>query len=379
MEKAVGIICEYNPLHAGHAAQLASVRARFPEKPVVLVMSGNFVQRAEAALTDCYTRARAALECGADLVFLLPFPYSTFGARGYASSALSVLARLGVVDTLAFGAEDADEARLKKCAKTLCSAEFDERLALRLSEDPRAAYAHVRAATLAEFVAGAEELLKKPNNILSLEYLSAIEREGYGISPCILPREALPSATALRERFASGGNLTEVDVPSPSLLKKLSEQKNLPQAELEKLLLAALRAGLVCPELSSLGARVSDAARRARDFEEFVSLSKTRKITSARIRRGVLHAYFGVREEETPRVPYTVLLGASPKGRAVLSFIYNKGTIPVFTKPSAPARGEGEIAAMFDVQARADSVYAGLLGLEGAFFLKQNPEIMNKL
>lgn len=379
MEKAVGIVCEYNPLHAGHAAQLSSVRARFPEKPIVLVMSGNFVQRAEAALTDCYTRARAALECGADLVLLLPFPYSTFGAQGYASSALDLLSRLGVVDTLAFGAEDADVALLKKCAKALCSAEFEALLSRCLAEDPRAAYAHVRAEALSKFVCGADELLKKPNNILSLEYLSAIEREGYDLAPCILPRAALPSATALRKRFAEGESLTASNVPSPSLLEKLSEQSVLPQTELAKLLLSALRAGLACPELASLGARIADAARRARDFEEFVSLAKTRKITAARIRRGVLHAYFGVTEQETPSVPYTILLGANEKGRAVLSFIYNIGQIPVFTKPSAPAKEGGEVAALFDVHARADSVYAGLLGLEGAFFLKQSPEIMNKL
>ena len=44
----IGIICEYNPFHRGHAAMLQ--RARQPGDTVVCAMSGNFVQRGESAL-----------------------------------------------------------------------------------------------------------------------------------------------------------------------------------------------------------------------------------------------------------------------------------------------------------------------------------------
>lgn len=379
MEKAVGIVCEYNPLHAGHVRQLESLRARFPNKPIVLVMSGNFVQRAEAAVCDVYSRARAAVEAGADLVLLLPFPYSTFGAQGYASSALSVFARLGAVDTLAFGAECEDESLLMTCADVLCSSEFEERLSCRLSDSPRTAFAHVRAETLAEFIPQAELFLKQPNNILALEYLSAIKREGYDLTPCVLKRPSLPSATALRARLAAGERLTADDLPSDTLSACLQQGGSLPQEKLGQLLLCALRAGLSCPELCVLGKRLERRACAAENFADFVEKAKTRKITSARIRRGVLHAYFGVEEEKMPPVPYSLLLAANEKGRAVLSFIYNIGQIPVFTKPSAPLKEEGEIGLVSALSARADSVYAALLGREGDFFLKKHPEIVNKL
>lgn len=378
MEKALGIVCEYNPLHSGHALQLSLVREKFGDKPIVLLMSGNFVQRAEGAVCDMYRRARAAVEMGADLVLLLPFPYSTLGAQGYASSALSLFDALGVVDTLVFGAEEENTERLTACANVLVSEEFEARLQQKLSKDKRASFAHLRAETLGEFVFGAEELLKQPNNILSVEYLSAILKNGYGLTPVILPRKSEPSATALRRRLGEGECLTKDDVPAPSLLEALNANA-LPQKKLEDVLLAALRAGLSCPALSSLGARVAESARKARDFSDFVSLCKTRKITSARVRRGVLHGYFGVQEEDLPQVPYSVLLAANEKGRAVLSFIYNKSTVPVFTKPSAPLKGEGDVAAIAALQAASDSVYAGLMGENGDFFLKQSPEIVNKL
>ena len=71
--KIVGILCEYNPLHLGHAKQISTIRtASGEETAIVCLMSGNFVQRGSPAVFDKMLRARAALEAGADLVLELP-------------------------------------------------------------------------------------------------------------------------------------------------------------------------------------------------------------------------------------------------------------------------------------------------------------------
>ena len=60
--KIAGIIAEYNPFHTGHAYHIAQTRAALgPESTVVAVMSGNWVQGAECAIADKWTRARLAL------------------------------------------------------------------------------------------------------------------------------------------------------------------------------------------------------------------------------------------------------------------------------------------------------------------------------
>ena len=64
------IICEYNPLHLGHAWQIEQAKRRFGS--VVCIMSGSFVQRGEPAVLDKFTRAQCALKAGADAVFALP-------------------------------------------------------------------------------------------------------------------------------------------------------------------------------------------------------------------------------------------------------------------------------------------------------------------
>ena len=47
----VGVICEYNPFHLGHARQFRLIRERFGgDTPILCLMSGNYVQRGEPAV-----------------------------------------------------------------------------------------------------------------------------------------------------------------------------------------------------------------------------------------------------------------------------------------------------------------------------------------
>ena len=67
----IGIICEYDPFHRGHAHQFAEIRRIFPDAAIVCLMSGCFTQRGLPALFSPSVRAAAALENGADLVLEL--------------------------------------------------------------------------------------------------------------------------------------------------------------------------------------------------------------------------------------------------------------------------------------------------------------------
>ena len=56
--RAAAVICEYNPFHFGHLKQLEALKGEYDA--VIGVMSGDAVQRGEAAIADKYVRARAA-------------------------------------------------------------------------------------------------------------------------------------------------------------------------------------------------------------------------------------------------------------------------------------------------------------------------------
>ena len=102
--KTVGLITEYNPFHEGHRYHIEQAKKISGADTAVVVMSGDFVQRGEPAITDKYTRAHMALSCGADLVVELPALYATASAEGFALGAAGILHFLGV-DALCFGSE----------------------------------------------------------------------------------------------------------------------------------------------------------------------------------------------------------------------------------------------------------------------------------
>ena len=66
--KSIGIICEYNPFHNGHAHQLHTLRTTYPDALRIAIMSGSFVQRGEPAYFSKFDRARWTIHGGADVV-----------------------------------------------------------------------------------------------------------------------------------------------------------------------------------------------------------------------------------------------------------------------------------------------------------------------
>ena len=101
---AIGIICEYNPFHLGHARMLEGLRRQY-DAPLVCAMSGNFVQRGDAAVAHKHARAEMAVRCGADLVLELPTPWAMASAERFAAGGVALLTSTGVVSHLAFGSE----------------------------------------------------------------------------------------------------------------------------------------------------------------------------------------------------------------------------------------------------------------------------------
>ena len=117
--KVAGLVAEYNPFHNGHVHHLSETRRLSGADYVVVVMSGNYVQRGTPAVIDKYERARMALHGGADLVLELPALFSTASAEVFANAAVSLLYQLGVVDAMGFGAEYTDLPTLKRIAEVL--------------------------------------------------------------------------------------------------------------------------------------------------------------------------------------------------------------------------------------------------------------------
>ncbi len=89
--KVTGLITEYNPFHNGHLYHIQKSKEYTDADYIIVVMSGDYVQRGTPAVIDKYLRAQMALEAGADLVLLLPVAYSCASAEYFAIGAVSLL------------------------------------------------------------------------------------------------------------------------------------------------------------------------------------------------------------------------------------------------------------------------------------------------
>ena len=114
----IGIIAEYNPFHKGHAHQLEALRQKYPESTLLVVMSGDFVQRGTPAIFSKFDRAQWAVMGGADIVFELPSMFAVSSAEYFAAGGVRLLHALGC-DTISFGASYTQVEDLVSIAKAL--------------------------------------------------------------------------------------------------------------------------------------------------------------------------------------------------------------------------------------------------------------------
>ena len=87
--KTAAVIAEYNPFHKGHEYHLLKTRAMAEADYIIVVMSGDFVQRGAPAMMNKYLRTKMALAGGADVVIELPSRYALSSAEGFAEGAVS--------------------------------------------------------------------------------------------------------------------------------------------------------------------------------------------------------------------------------------------------------------------------------------------------
>ena len=104
--KILGIIAEYNPMHAGHLYHIEESKKKTNADYVICIMSGNFTQQGNISKIDKFTKAKLAVENGIDIVIELPTVFALSTAETFANAAVSILNSINCIDVLCFGSED---------------------------------------------------------------------------------------------------------------------------------------------------------------------------------------------------------------------------------------------------------------------------------
>lgn len=369
--KVLGLITEYNPFHNGHAYHIKKSKEITNSDYVIVVMSGNFVQRGSPALCDKYLRAKMALNNGADLVLELPTIYATASAEYFAMGAISLLDKLGVVDSICFGSEDGNIESLSNIAAILLEETpiYQEILKQGLKDGLTFPQARTNAVSSSYLTNNLNPLdnsiINSPNNILGIEYLKALKTRNSSMKPYtikrygssyhdITPTSDFPSATAIRNYFNNEETIKWNELKSllpstvfESLQKEYLLSYPILEEDFSEMLYYKLKSIIFQNSndlinyfdvSEELAARMKNQIDNYSSFLNFLDILKTRQYTLTRIRRSLLHILLDIKKEDillfskNDYILYARILGFNTSSGELLSKIKNNSTIPLLSK-----------------------------------------------
>lgn len=353
----VGLIAEYNPFHNGHLYHIKKAKEVTGSDFVIVVMSGNYVQRGEPAFCDKYLRTSMAILNGASLVIEIPVMYATSSAEYFAFAAVSLLEKTGIVNSICFGSECGDIEVLKNISNILVEEPPLYKNILKKHLDEGMSFPNARALAISHFSSINADILNNPNNILGIEYLKSlkilnskmkaftIERQISSYNSISIENE-ISSATAIRH-FSSKNDFDSIlktmpknafDIFINSIEKndapvlynnfshifhyiiKLCENKQLKD---------------ILDITEGLENRIVSSSEKKFLISDIVYLIKTKRYTYTKIQRAILHILLDIKKNDfdifnkNGGPQYLRVLGFDKECEFLLKDITQKASLPL--------------------------------------------------
>ena len=362
--KICAVVAEFNPFHNGHAYLLEKIRSS-GYSHIVVVMSGNYVQRGEAAIFPKDARAKAALQMGANLVIELPTVKVLATAEKYAFSALSVIKKFGnQINALAFGTETENFENLVEIKEILGTELFKKEVKLQLEKGLSFAVCRENAVRNISKKPCIANEIKNPNNILAVEYLKAMDKLGMSLDCLPVKRMEVPgkyfSASKLREMIIQENLDFKNYIP-----ENLDFNTNLKASyfEMGREIICKLRSleksdFARLPDVSEgLENRIRSAVKKACSLPELLEFAKTKRYAMARIKRIILCAFLGIDSNmASAEIPYVRVLGSDKRGFEILKNVDS----PVVTRYSDVLKLGSDAQNFFELENKFTNIYYSL-------------------
>ncbi len=375
------LITEYNPFHNGHQYHLNQSKKITNSEHIIVIMNGNFTQRAEPAVLDKWARTKQALNCGADLVIELPLVYGIRSAEYFAHHSIEILEKSNLIDQIVFGSEIGQINILKAIAHAFNNEKpfFKEKLSFYIKQGIN--YPESRQKALIDAYDQYKELkkfdknlikntLKNPNNILGIEYLKSIEKINSQIKAHTIkrigPEYYSDRVEHLRKDIASATHIRNL-IYNNNKKNALKKSRNLMPENSWMILKNELNKGNFSSksEIINLNKKIIDQIRRlnpaklrnfsgiTNGFENRIFKAalaagnpkclleniKSKNYTESRVKRILLQIYFNLNKENIKKIYhaenyYIRILGINKDKEHLLREINNKSSIPVIINPA---------------------------------------------
>lgn len=395
--KVLGLVAEYNPFHNGHYYHLNKSIEITGATHTVAVMSGNFLQRGEPALLSKWQRAKMAIDNGVDLVIELPTAYACSTAEFFAFASINLLHNLNIVNYIAFASEIGDISVLKSIAKILSESPKTFRDLLKKHLSMGCSFPVARSNALLDYYKSLhknsnqikrmdiQSIISNPNNILSIEYLKALNKLNSSIIPHTFPRMGanyhsteihmgISSATAIREYLRLDKPLCNLSNVMPlASYKILKESYELNLAPIFKEdftdgLLTILRRKDIKDFAEyfdlkeGLENRFHKCCHAVNSLDDLYNCIKSKRYPMTRIQRICIHILLNLRERDLVLYnkfgpQYVRVLGFNNKGRQILKLLKSRSILPIITKLNHYTPKNSIAKGMLDLDIRASSIY----------------------
>jgi len=328
----IGIICEYNPFHHGHAYHIEKVKEIYPNSLIILVLNGYFLQRGEASILTKEKKVAIALNEKVDIVIEHPFVFGSNSADIFAESAITLLNHLKI-DKLIFGSEGNDLKLLTKMAKTQLENDFQAKIKFHLANGINYPTALNKAIGIP---------LDKPNDLLGIAYIKAILKNNFSITPITIQRTNDHHDNISNERVVSGSNIREklrnninihkftnyadqVNIINEDLLFNLIKSKIITDNDLSKYLTVD----------EGLEHKLKKEIIHASNTQDLINRIKSKRYTYNRLNRMLTHILIGLTKEDKLKLKtpeYIKLLGFNNRGKEYINQIRKTLEIPLKRK-----------------------------------------------
>lgn len=335
------VVAEFNPLTNGHEHLLAEAKKRFPDNKIVVIMSGNFVQRGEPAITHSCSRTDVAISLGADAVIELPVAFAISSAEDFAYGAVKIASSFAGENVLLFGSECGDLSLLQNAEIKLREMNNSPLLKKNLKSGKSFATSQIEA------VGG---VLLSPNNLLGVMYLKAIKDLNSSLKPHTILRtgeynsnslnSTFVSASALRE-YIKKGDFSALEGKMPQVMLEKLTRSTLPDTNKLFSMLKYKFLTTSADELNKIEGvtegieyRIMDKIESAHSFEELISLVSTKRYPASKVRRIVLKTLLGIQKDQKKDIKenlnYFRVLGV--KEKIIYSLLSNSSFVMLSKK-----------------------------------------------
>ena len=380
----VGIVAEFNPFHKGHKYIIDKARQITGADNVIVICSGNFVQRGEPAIFDKTVRTKSALANGVDAVFELPVYYSTASAETFARASVKFLTELGFVDYICFGSESDHIKILPTIANVLANEPAEYKDALKKELQTGLSFPKARVNALKSYFAlngslsidEIEITMRSPNNILAIEYIKAIKNFGSSIKPVAIKRigadyssldtiDDYVSATAIRNQAYLGNDILNF-IPE-NCEDYIKEYKPLFIHDFNIILGTSLINNNNFDEFydinKDLANRINNQKNNYTDIEHFMMQLDSKNFTRTSISRSLFHILLNIKNQyireaiEDNYFTHARLLGIN-RGSNLMSVINDNSNINIISRYSDYYRNaSGLDKKLLDISLYADEIY----------------------